>query len=424
MNNKNLYLLLLAIIGFSACDLFETTIEEDRSSFFKIYPTSNPSYDAIRGDYVINTKDGFLLGGSFSPQQSLSRSAYIQVSHEGALKERKNLDNIITQYIKIIPGSNQNDYYFLGDNSLNTHAYAFKMPLNDINAIKSYKFGEQPNRSSIDFSLLPNDNLIVLTQNKFNFPSSLELSYLDADLNLIWERKFGFENASFIGLSVLHDAASGNFTVLAKTGSNQLLMMKVNMDGNLLNTRFFEEFSFQPVTTNSANSPESIYKPVLLDMETHYLVVETGRSYTKSDNSPYSSIYRIDKELTAISRLETDTKFRIVNTVQKLDNEVVINGFLDDSTFAIKKLNSEGEILNWGNGKSFVTFDMDLETLGDGEIFGASPQLGLYNDFFLPGNIVKTPDGGYAMIGTYGIFNGEDFETVMTLFKFRSDGSY
>ncbi len=420
MNNQHIYILLIIIIGFSSCDLFETNLVQDRSSFIKIYHKNNVNYNSINGDYLVSTNEGFLLGASLYPEANDRLNSQTRVSHLGKIIERKDIPSSLTRYKKIIPSNNNKDFYFLGSSGSQTQADIIRMSLDEI--IPTEKLQFDASTSPIDFCILPNNHLMVITKNSFDFPSKLELTYLDENLNIIWEREFAFEDTAFLGLSIIYEEDTGHFLILGKNGAQKLFIMEVNEDGNLINTRFFEEFGFEPVSV-PANTSIS-YEPTLLNMGTHYMVIETGRLYLKEDGSPYSSIYQIDKDLNNITELETNTNFTSVNTVQKLDNEIIINGFLADSTFAIKKLDSNGNLTKWANGEDFVTFDMNIQELENESIFDSSPYLGSFNDFFIPGNIVKATDGGYAMIGTYGVFNGDDFESVVTLFKIRSDGSY
>lgn len=429
MNNQYIYIVLFIIIGFSSCNLFETEIVEDRSSFFKIYPKGNINYNAINGDYLVNTNEGFLMGASLTPKLNNRLSHKIRVSHDGALIDRKNIENTIDTYTKIIASKNGQDFYSLGsyDSSIEgTTAEIIKTSL-ESSTYSELRFGIS--LEALDFSVFSKNSqeyIIVLIRDNSEFDNiKTTLILLDTNLKTIWKREFSFDETALVGFSVIPNEDTGNFIVLGRDNDYQLFIMQINEDGNLTNTRFFEEFGFEPIHFPQNPSIKPIYKPTLIDIGSHYIVIETGRLYEKNDNSlPFSSIYKVDKDLNNITRLDTDTKFSAVNTVQKLDNEILINGFLEDSTFAIKKLDGEGNLVTWANGEDFVTFDMNIEKLENGNIFSSSPTLGTYNDFFVPGNIVKTTDGGYAMIGTYGIFNGDDFESVMTLFKFRSDGSY
>jgi hypothetical protein len=427
MKSPYIYIFFLIILSFNSCNLFETKIEFNRDSFFSIYPKGSNNYSAINGDYVTKTSEGFLLGGSFSPVPD-NITNQIRVSHIGNLINENILSNAFVSYKKILPTSNEQDFYMLGLNAMNS-AMVLKMALAD--SLPSLSYSYSSSITPIDFCVSSDNNLTVLTQNNENFPAVLMLTHFDENLNILWEREFTFDEVTPRGLNVVYEKTNNHFIVLAKVSLNQkLFLMDINEDGNLVNTRFFEEFNIGnitiPQTSPDSSNPSATrsYEPVLLDMETHYMVVETGRYYERNDNLPYSSIYRIEKDLSNIIALEgINTNFSSVNTVQNLDNEIVINGFIDD-VFAIKKLDSDGKLIDWDTGESFVTFDMNLELLSEGEVFSSSPTLGNFDDFFIPGNIVKTTDGGYAMIGTYGLFNGEDFETVMTLFKFKSDGSY
>ena len=424
MNNNTIYTLFFIIIGCSSCNLFDTDIEEDRSSFFKIYPNYS-SYNDINGDYLVNTDEGFLLGASFTPDNS-RLSNQIRVNHNGALINRKNIDGSFTTYKKIIPSNLDDSIYFLVSPTDQNFSYLIKMALDDNQPGNKIQLGNDA-IEPVDFWLLSNDNLIVLTENHEN-DSKLELTYLNSDLTVIWKREFALKDHGLHASNVIYDEETGSFIILGYEWDYKIFIAELNEDGNIVNTRFFEEFNFEPISYGLTNP---LYEPVLLNMGTHYMVVETGRNYIKEDDSPYSSIYRISKDLNDVSRLGIDTKFTIVNTVQNIDNQILINGFID-SVFAIKKLDSDGNLVTWTNNEDFVTFNLDIKSLRTNnpqgnEIFNSNPAFSFSSgdtDFFKPGNIVKTTDGGYAMIGTYGIFNGDNFEPVVTLFKFRQDGSY